>query len=102
MTFRVRFTEIAQQDLERLQDFLLQQSNGDFALAERSLLAISAGITVLQLSPFSCRKATSGNAFLREVVISFGATGYVALFEIEDARTVTVLAVRHQREDDFH
>ena len=28
------------------------------------------------------------------------ASGYVALFEIEDSRTVTILAVRHQREDD--
>ena len=76
--------------------------HNDWAPAERALLAIGAGITVLQLSPFSCRKATSGNAFLREVVISFGATGCVALFQIEDARTVTVLAVRHQHEDDFH
>jgi mRNA-degrading endonuclease RelE of RelBE toxin-antitoxin system len=35
-------------------------------------------------------------------VISFGASGYVALFEIDDATTVTVLAVRHQREEDYH
>ena len=102
MSFRVRFTLMAQEDLQRLQEFLLHKSNGDFTSAERALHAIRAGITVLELSPFSCRKATSGNTFLREVVISFGATGYVALFEIEDARTVTVLAVRHQREDDFH
>jgi len=26
----------------------------------------------------------------------------VALFEIEDSRTVTILAVRHQRETDFY
>jgi plasmid stabilization system protein ParE len=39
---------------------------------------------------------------LRELVISFGGAGYVALFEIEDNETVTVLAVRHQREDDYH
>jgi hypothetical protein len=26
----------------------------------------------------------------------------VALFEIDDQQTVTVLAVRHQREDDYH
>jgi hypothetical protein len=26
----------------------------------------------------------------------------VALFEIEDPRTVTILAVRHQREEDYH
>jgi hypothetical protein len=34
-------------------------------------------------------------------VIPFGKTGYVALFEIEPPRTVTILAVRHQREDDY-
>ena len=28
--------------------------------------------------------------------------GYVALFEIENAQTVTVTAVRHQREEDYH
>ncbi|MDC9726393.1 MAG: type II toxin-antitoxin system RelE/ParE family toxin, partial [Candidatus Thioglobus sp.] len=27
---------------------------------------------------------------------------YVALFEIENNNTVTILAVRHQREDDYH
>lgn len=35
------------------------------------------------------------------LVMSAGANGYVALFEIEDSQTVTVLAVRHQREEDF-
>jgi len=34
--------------------------------------------------------------------IEFGGAGYVALYEIEDGATVTVLAVRHQREDDFY
>jgi plasmid stabilization system protein ParE len=33
--------------------------------------------------------------------VLFGAFGYVALFEIEDEQTVTILAVRHQRDDDF-
>jgi len=35
-------------------------------------------------------------------VIPFGATGYVALFEIDDDKTVSILAVRLQREDDYH
>jgi hypothetical protein len=26
----------------------------------------------------------------------------VALFEIDDNRTITILAVRHQREEDFY
>ena len=71
-------------------------------LAERALQAIGDGMTVLELAPLSCRKATPGDPFLRELVIGFGASGYVALFEVDDERTVTVLAVRHQREDDYH
>jgi plasmid stabilization system protein ParE len=36
------------------------------------------------------------------LLISFGTSGYLALFEIDDAQHVTILAVRHQREDDYH
>jgi len=32
----------------------------------------------------------------------FGSVGYVLLVEIEPPATVTVLAARHQREDDYH
>jgi hypothetical protein len=38
----------------------------------------------------------------RELIIPFGATGYIALFEIASASIVLVLAVRHQREEDYH
>ena len=102
MTFTVRFTEEARDDLNRLYEFLLQHADGDFTTAERALQAIRDGITVLQLAPYSCRKARPDSPFLRELVIGFGASGYVALFDIEDKTTVTVLAVRHQREDDYH
>lgn len=102
MSFKVRFTEEAQADLDRLYEFLLQQADGDWSVAERALDAIRAGIGLLELTPFSCRKAMTDTSLLRELVIGFGAAGYVALFEIEDATTVTVLAVRHQREDDYH
>ncbi len=97
--YRVRFTPDAEDDLLRLYDFLLEQ---DFAAAERALDAIRSGIEVLRLSPFSCRKAVPDNPLLRELVIPFGAAGYVALFEIDGPSTVTILAVRHQREDDYH
>src|SRR5512141_2668139 len=99
MTFRVRFTQDAQTDLERLYDFILDAA--DWAVAERALDAIRNGMTLLEISPFSCRKAMAGNTFLRELVIAFGASGYVALFEIEDDKTITILAMRHQREDDY-
>jgi plasmid stabilization system protein ParE len=81
---------------------LLQRAEGDFSVAERALEAIADGIVVLELAPLSCRKATAADPFLRELVIGFGASGYVLLFEVEDGQTVTVLAVRHQREDDYH
>jgi plasmid stabilization system protein ParE len=102
MSFRVRFTQDALADLERLYDFILQRGDGDFAAAERALDAIRHAIALLETSPFSCRKTASGNAFLRELIIAFGSAGYVALFEIDNASTVTVLAMRHQREDDFY
>jgi hypothetical protein len=35
-------------------------------------------------------------------MISFGGTGYVAPYEIEDATHVMILTVRHQLEDDYH
>ena len=39
---------------------------------------------------------------LRELVISFGKTGYLALYRFRPERNeVRVLAVRHQRELDY-
>ena len=102
MNFRVRFTEDAEADLVRLYEFILSQDQTEWSLANRALEAIKNGIRSLELSPFSFRKAQSDNPFLRELIIPFGASGYVALFEIEDEQTVTILAVRHQLEEDYH
>ena len=98
MSFRVRFTREAENDLLRLYDFLLAQ---DLEAAERALQSIRDGLDMLKRFPFSCRKAASDQPRLRELIIPFGGSGYVALFEIDDAKTVTILAVRHQREDDY-
>lgn len=99
MSFRVRFTPEAKSDLERLYGSLAEQDRG---AAERALEIIDRAWSLLEEFPFSCRKAEESNPFLRELVIPFGGAGYVALFEIEDDQTVTVLAIRHQREDDYH
>lgn len=98
MSFQVRYTKAAHEDLERLFDFLLEV---DLELAERAIEAIEKATHILRDFPFTCRKAQSDNPFIRELVIPFGSKGYVALFEIEDNHTVTILAVRHQREDDY-
>lgn len=75
MTFKVRFTREAQADLKRLYDFILERDPGDWTVAERAPKAIGDGITLLELTPFSCRKATAGNSVLRERIIAFGASG---------------------------
>lgn len=89
----------------RLFEFILERElsreAGDLALADQALAALRAGVATLKSSPFTCRKA-GRSPFLRELVVSFGRTGYVVLFEIEDEANVSVLAVRHQREDDYH
>ena len=105
MTYRVRLTRDAEAELHRLFDLVLERelhrADGDLAVAERALTAIRAGIVTLETSPFTCRKAGS-SPFLRELIIAFGRSGYVALFEIESASEVVVLAARHQLEDDYH
>jgi plasmid stabilization system protein ParE len=99
--YRVRFTVEAQQDLQRLHAFLLGHN---LSLAERAIEVIQDALTLLEKFSFSCRKAAEGRhgPRLRELIIPFGSSGYVLLFEIDDATTVTVMAVRHQRESDYH
>lgn len=99
MSWRVRYTRTARDDLRRLYGFLLER---DIAAAERALAAIDKAMELLRLFPFTCRKADPDNPLLRELLVSFGTSGYVVLYDIGNDQTVTILAVRHQREDDYH
>jgi len=105
VTFRVRLTRDAESDLERLFDFLMERElsrdGGDLSLPTQAIAAMRSGIATLKASPFTCRKAGQ-SPFLRELIVPFGRSGYVALFEIEDETNVAMLAVRHQLEDDYH
>ena len=103
MSFVVRYSQSARDDLVRLYEYLLDRATTaeDLDLAERALVAITGAVESLKRSPFIYRKAED-DPFLRELLVPFGSSGYVALFEIEDATTVTILAVRHQLEDDYH
>ena len=103
--FEVRFSNPALEDINRLFDFLLERAAtvDDLDFAQRAIDEIKATcIGSLSKTPFSYRKS-SGSALRRELIISFGSTGYVAQYEIQPAvLRVIVLAVRHQREEDYH
>ena len=98
MTYLIRFTHRSRDDLKRLYLFLYRQDKDS---AKHARDNIYKAIDTLRTFPFTCRKAQADSPFIRELVISFGANGYVALFEIEEDNIVTILAVRHQREDDY-
>ena len=93
---QVIYSERALIDLERIFEFLAQRNPRSGA---RAVEAIRSAIGVLALHPVIGRTVESG---LREIVISFGNTGYVALYwfagEIDQ---VQVLGIRHQRELDY-
>jgi plasmid stabilization system protein ParE len=102
--FEVRYSDAARQDLLRLFDFLLDRAKtaDDFDSAQLAIDVIRDTVErSLSRAPFVYRKA-GDSPFLRELLIPFRGAGYVALYEIQNAAHVTILAVRHQREDDYH
>lgn len=102
--FEVRYADAARDDLLRLFDFLLEraQTAEDFDAAQLAVDVITQTVgRSLSQTPFVYRKA-GASPFLRELLIPFRRAGCVALYEIDNAVNVTVLAVRHQVEDDYH
>lgn len=102
--YQVTLLPQALDDLQRLQDFAIERElasqSPDWSAPQRALDALHQGLQLLTWSPFTCRRATLGNGRSRELVVPFGGSGYVLLFEVV-GRQVLVGAVRHQREQDY-
>ena len=93
---RLLFAPKALADIERLSDFLLAQSARQ---ARETAPLIDSGLSALRMHPLIGRPVEHG---LRELLISRGRSGYVALYRYHPAAdTVLVLRVRHQREAGF-
>lgn len=93
---KVFFTERALSDLERIFEFL-DQETPDFAASVGD--EIVDATSILQRHPLIGRPTSHS---LRELVISKGNAGYVALYRFLPATDrVDILAVRHQRECGF-
>ncbi len=104
MTFKVEFTPEADADLDRLFDFLLDRAE----TVEDAMLAYEAVGVIrevanrhLSMTPYSYRKV-GRRTTLRELIVPFGATGYVLRFDIRTPELVLVIGARHQREEDYH
>ncbi|MGO9930582.1 MAG: type II toxin-antitoxin system RelE/ParE family toxin [Steroidobacteraceae bacterium] len=83
-------------DLERLADFLIKDAPQAAVIA---IDVIRDGIEILERHPFVGRPCEEG---LRELLISYGRSGYVALYSYEQSQDVVlVLAIRHQREAGY-
>ena len=87
----------AAQDLEELVDFL-RAHQAEYAVETIDL--ILNALTILEQHPEIGRLVQNN---FRELIISRGKTGYVALYEYDEAADmVLVLAIRHQREAGYH
>lgn len=94
----LRFSALAQSDLSRLHPFLVGK---DITAAQRAMLAIREALKPLNHAPMIGRPVEESKD-PRELVIDFGASGYLALYRFEPAiDSVTILAIKHQREDDY-
>ena len=93
---RLSYSAQALADLERLTDFLMDT---DPVAAALTVDLIAEAVGLLTRHPMIGRPVEQG---LRELVISRGRTGYVALYSVEnDQDAVLVLAIRHQREAGY-
>lgn len=93
---RISYASQALADLERISDVL--SGRGVDVLEPLDL--IDEAVNILVRHPLIGRPAESG---LRELVISQGRTGYIALYSYEaEFDAILVLAIRHQREAGFH
>jgi len=105
VSYRITWTIAADADLDRLFDHLLARElareGGDLDYPGQAIAAVRACTSLLENFPFTCRKSID-NPFVRELVIPFGHTGYVALFEIVSSDQVVIAAIRQQREDDYY
>ena len=93
---RLLVTVRALDDIDRLCDFLADHLPQE---AARTAHLIAQGLEILKAHPLVGRPSGKG---MRELVISRGNTGYLALYIYDkDADAASVLAVRHQREAGY-
>lgn len=88
----------ARADIARFHAFLKQQ---DATAANNAVATLLDAFGVLATQPHIGR-LVEDEPDLRELVVTFGSSGYVALYRYHPKRdTVVVLTIRHQREAGY-
>lgn len=91
------WTPSALADVQRLYRFLAPK---DAKAAGHAVKAIRARVKILAHQPSIGRPIEDMDPEFREWPIDFGNGGYIALYRL-DAETVSILAVRHQKEAGY-
>lgn len=93
---QVVYTRNALANLERAFAYLAEH---DPAVAVDAAVAIREAVEILSGHPLIGRRVAGE---IRELVISYGKTGYIALYRcLPGQHLIRILAVRHQRELDY-
>jgi plasmid stabilization system protein ParE len=94
---RLIWTLPALGDLKRLHQFLAETSP---TAASRAIKTIQQAILALQSNPEMGRPVEELLPGYRELIIGFGQSAYVALYQF-DGNQILILAVRHGREAGY-
>jgi plasmid stabilization system protein ParE len=93
---RIVYSAAALDDLERIVDFLAEAVSADAALV--AIEQIRTAVAVLAKHPRIGRRT---NGTMRELVISHGSSGYLALYRLSRPEVVRILRIRHQRDAGY-
>ena len=93
----VKYSSQAIADLKRLHDFLATQ---DPDVARRAVFVIRDALEKVAFMPERFRPVEA-KQYLREAIIDFGNSGYIARFRHLPDGDVTIARIRHQKEDAF-
>jgi plasmid stabilization system protein ParE len=93
----ITYSPIALLDLIRLGNFLKTKNP---ETAKRAVKTIRKSIDTIKIQPDRFRPVPDMVNF-RELIIDFGASGYIARFYKNSNDEIIIVRIKHQLEDDF-
>lgn len=94
---RLKWSENAQRGVQKAYRFLAEY---DTDAAKAAAKAIKKQAAILKKHPEAGRPTDDLDPEHRELIISFGASGYVLVYEVID-EYVLILAVKHQKDAGY-